>query len=460
MSDAFRTRLARLRRDPPSTPAPAASPAASPTAPPTSPPTGPPESAGLPASLRARLAASPGGDPDDAAPSTEAPTGLRAPTIGEPQRLDVVDRREGAFCARTNRVDLGGPPHGAWSLAEVDAADRAAIARMAKDPALGGLDLRQAVYLDTETSGLSGGAGVYVYMVGLGWYEGDAFVTWQSFLRHPGEEPAMLADVADRIRGASGVVSFFGKSFDRHRLEDKMRIHGVDPPFEGAPHLDLYHPFRRLTHGSLPDGRLQTMERALLAFEREDDLPGSLAPAAWFDYLAGRPHRLEGVFEHNHHDVLSLAALAAYLGRVETEERASGEPLVGPDARRAVALAETADDAGTELRWLECALARDVQGTDRRRVCARRADLLRRAGRVDDARVAYREALEECADDRFAVELFRGASMLMERPVGDLEHACAFARRAVDVARRTGATARQLESLRARVERLDARAAR
>ncbi|MEM1448938.1 MAG: ribonuclease H-like domain-containing protein [Planctomycetota bacterium] len=440
MSDAFRSKLARLRRD--------ATPAPQPAEPP----------ARLPASLRARLSTPVGAPKEDGAEYTDGLSALRAPTIGDPEQLDVVDRCEGAFCARTTRVDLGGPPHGAWSLVEVDAADLAAIARMAKDPALGALDLRRAVYLDTETSGLSGGAGVYVYMVGLGWYEGDAFVTWQSFLRHPGEEPAMLADVAQRIRGASGVVSFFGKAFDRHRLEDKMRIHGVEPPFAGAPHLDLYHPFRRLTHGSLPDGRLQTMERALLAFERKDDLPGSLAPAAWFDYLAGRPHRLEGVFEHNHHDVLSLAALAAYLGRVETEERASGEPLVGPSARRAVALAETAGDVEAELRWLDRALARDVQGTDRRRVQSRRADLLRRAGRVDEARAAYREALEECADDRHAVDLFRGASMLMERPVGDLEHARAFAARAIDVARRTGATARQLESLEARRARLDARA--
>ncbi|MEM9799369.1 MAG: ribonuclease H-like domain-containing protein, partial [Planctomycetota bacterium] len=348
--------------------------------------------------------------------------------------------------------------HGTWRLDEALDVDTRTIARVAKDEALQHIELDRALFLDTETSGLSGGAGTHVFMVGLGWFEDGAFTSWQSFLRHPGEEPAMLAEVAERVRASSGVVSFFGKSFDRHRLEDKMRIAGVEPPFQGLPHLDLYHPLRRITLGSCPNGRLQTMERALLGFERTDDLPGSVAPAAWFDYLAGRPHRLEGVFEHNHHDVLSLAALAAYLGRVETETRASGDPLAGCPARRAVALAETAQDVSDEMRWLDCALARDVAGDDRRRVQVRRAHLLRRARRVDEARAAYRAALEECADDRFAVELFEGASMLLERPVGDVENARTFAERAVTLARSCGITARRISTLQARVDRLAAHA--
>lgn len=434
MGDAFRSKLARLRRD--------VERRGGVTAPPAH------AAAGLPASLRARLAAR------GSVAASDVSRNLRAPLPDEPHGLEVVERKEGAFAVKEIRVPLAGARHGTWGLDEIDAVCGSTIARLTRDPALEGLDLKRALFLDTETSGLSGGAGVYVYMVGLGWYEDDAFVTWQSFLRHPGEEAAMLAEVAERLTAASGMVSFFGKSFDRHRLEDKMRIAGITPPFEGLPHLDLYHPFRRLTHGAFENGRLQTMEKELLEFHRVDDLPGSLAPAAWFDYLAGRPHRLEGVFEHNHHDVLSLAALAAYLGRAETEERASGDELRGPAARRAVALSETAPDRTEELLWAERALEREVAGDDRRKIQLRRADLLRRANRVDDARAAYKSALEECTDDRFAVELFTGASMLMERAVRDLEHAHAFADRAVDVARRTGATQRRLESLQARVDRL------
>ncbi len=381
-------------------------------------------------------------------------------TVGDPSELREVARAEGSFAVREQRIDLAPAAdseaflHGDWRLDEVDGADPQAIARLARDEALAGLDLRRAIYLDTETSGLSGGAGVYVYMVGLGWFEGDVYVSWQSFLRHPGEERAMLAEVADRIRSRDSVVSFFGKSFDRHRLEDKMRIASVEPPFEGRPHLDLYHPFKRLTSGAFPNGKLQTMERELLGFRRAKDLPGSLAPAAWFDYLADRPHRLEGVFLHNHEDVLSLVALAAFLGRAVLEERVSGEPLAGPRCRRAAALAETAIDHGERLQWAEEALARDAQGADRRRMQLLAAELHRRAGNLDRARTAYRSALEECSDDRTAVDLFAGASMLLEHGLGDHVNALAMAQRAHKVGLQKGLPKGLQAALDKRVNRL------
>jgi len=421
----------------------------------------------MPASLKARLGGRtpgarrvPGSGPGSrgAAPEGGA-DGLREASSAPPSGLEEVRRAEGSFAARETRVDVGRWQHGDWRLDEVDGAGTATIARLARDAALVQMPLREAVYLDTETSGLSGGAGVYVYMVGLGWFEGDEFVSWQGFLREPGEERAMLAAVAERLRAAPGMVSFFGKSFDRHRLEDKMRIAGVTAPFDGLAHLDLYHPLRRLTQGTLPDGRLQTMERELLGFHRVDDLPGSLAPAAWFDFLAERPHRLEGVFEHNHHDVLSLAALAAYLGRAEEETRLDGEPLAGAPSQRAVALAETAADESEELRWIEAAFARGAAGEPRRRLQVRQAHLHRRAGRVEAARAAYRVALEEGAEDRHAVELFTGGSMLLERQVGDLASAHRLAERALEAGVRLGLTARQQERLRDRARRLASRRA-
>lgn len=255
---------------------------------------------GMPPWLRARLqrrgpgAAAPGAG---ATPGADMdPALLRAAaawetTTGDPADLAEVECVRGAFAAREQRLPLASTRHGDWDLSEIDHADPAAFARLTGDAALSALDLRGAVFLDTETSGLGGGAGVFVYMVGLGWFEPDGtYVSWQGFLRDPGEEPALLQAVADRIGAADGLVSFFGKSFDRHRLEDKMRIAGVTPPFDARPHLDLFHPLRRLTRGAFRDARLQTMERELLRFRRERDLPGALAPAAWFDYLAGRPH--------------------------------------------------------------------------------------------------------------------------------------------------------------------------
>ncbi|MDF1837730.1 MAG: ribonuclease H-like domain-containing protein, partial [Planctomycetota bacterium] len=206
------------------------------------------------------------------------------------------------------------------------------------DAQLDGLDPSRAVYLDTETTGLSGGAGVFVYMVGLASFTDRGLEVWQGFMDGPEQEAALLTEVARRIQISGGVVSFFGKSFDRHRLQDKMSIHGIDSPFEDRPHLDLYHPLRRLHRGVYKNSRLQTMEHVLCGLNRSDDLPGSLAPEAWFDYLADRPHRLEGVFRHNCDDVLSLVTLLAWLARVD--DREPDADAIQAEAARELALCE------------------------------------------------------------------------------------------------------------------------
>lgn len=396
MSGGFQERLRRLRREEPaSTP---------------------------PVWLKQRLARR---REEAAPPATSVPTGA-----GEPADL-VVD---GGVCARET-LRPAADRHGGFELREVDAVDASSFTLLTGDAALDGLDPRSAVYLDTETTGLSGGAGTYVYMVGLGAFDGDVFRVWQGFLRGPEEEATLLAACADRIDAAEAVISFFGKSFDRHRLEDKMRAHGVAPPF-ARPHLDLYHPLARLTRGRLPDGRLGTLENALCGVERADDLPGALAPAAWFDYLAGRPHRLEGVFRHNLDDVLSLVTLTAHLGRVQAEARAGGAELAGCGAARARALGRAwleRGDREAALPWLDLALERAAEvGLELRDVELERAEALRLLGRLDDAAEAY-VGLVARADDAHAVEGLVGWAKLLEHGRRDREGARLCCGRALEL---------------------------
>jgi len=308
-------------------------------------------------------------------------------TTGSP--ADLVERSgpRGAFVARTTTV-AASDAQGTWRLDEVHGADPDCFALLTGDSTLGSIDLRRAVYFDTETTGLEGGAGTYVFLVGCGWFEGDRFIVEQGFLRGPEDEAALLASVAERVASAPAVVSFFGKVFDRHRLEDKMRVHSVAPPFADRPHLDLCFPLRRLTKGAFANGRLQTMERELLDFTRVDDMPGSLAPAAWFDFLAERAHTLEGVFRHNLEDVRSLAALAAYLGRAKHGARAAGPPLVGPEAQRHLALArghaDRREDAAALTHYRDLLTSSDLIATLDDNVVVR--------ARVDEARLARRAA--------------------------------------------------------------------
>lgn len=372
-------------------------------------------------------------------------------TEGDPGGLRAGQGPSGPWWARsTNRESSS--RHGQFHLSEIEHAEGDDFALLTGDASLAELDLKRAIYLDTETTGLSGGAGTYVFMVGLGQFRGEdaggAFECWQGFLSGPEEEAALLAECAERIRDSSGVVSFFGKSFDRHRLEDKMRLCGVEPPFEGLPHLDLYHPLRRLYRAAYTDGRLKTMERELCGVERDDDLPGSQAPAAWFDFLAKRPHQLEGVFRHNLDDVLSLVTLAAHLGRTRCETRVNRAELSGDATTRALGLSRSLNSRGDRpaaCQWLETAMERGA--TPRRALELERADLLRLAGRHDQALEAYRTVVAGPEDSCSVPALLELAKLLehqLRRPSDALE-CCRSAAILID-RNHTGATHRRLSS--------------
>ena len=408
---------------------------------------------GLPKWLATRLRA---GRPVDAAvPSGED---AAARTLGPPVDLVEVAADGGRYAARERAYALD-HRHGAWRLEEALDTPADELAFLARDPALADLDLRRALYLDVETTGLAGGAGTLSFLVALGGFHGRAFTLWQGFLLGPEDERALLQEVADRIAGAGALVSFFGKSFDRHRLEDKMRLHGIAPPFEGAAHLDLYHPLGRLYRTALPDGRLQTMERALCDVAREDDLPGSHAPEAWFDFLGDRPHRLEDVFRHNADDVLSLVVLAAHLGRTRGERRADGGALPGPADARARALARLHHEAGRPdeaLEWTERALERCSEGL--RELRLRRGILLGRARRELEA-LADLEELAATERDVVAFESAVEVAKLAEHRLRDFERAAAAVERAAALcavcfpAEKRGRTERDLAHRAERLER-------
>jgi uncharacterized protein YprB with RNaseH-like and TPR domain len=378
------------------------------------------------------------------------PSGLEHSASGESVLL-----ARGETFAREHR-------HGAMLLAEAAHADPRAFAILARDRRLDRIDLETALYLDTETSGLSGGSGTYVFMVGLGSFGEDGFRVWQGFLDDPAHERELLTECAERIRRAPAIVSFFGKSFDRHRLEDRMRCLGIAPPFEAVPHLDLYHPLRRLYRGDFPDHRLRTLESELCGFDRDDDLPGSMAPAAWFDFLAGRPHRLEGVFLHNRDDVLSLVTLGAHLGNALKRESREYEKR-GASSARDLNLARTLAEAGDRRFALEVcdgALAR--QGADPRRdrpLRVLRAGILRRAGEGELAIAALRELSRDEEEDELSASVLLELARLEFRGSGDDEAARAACTQAAIVAarRHTGRDLarceREIVRLRARLEK-------
>ncbi|GMQ74866.1 MAG: hypothetical protein BMS9Abin01_0106 [Gammaproteobacteria bacterium] len=184
---------------------------------------------------------------------------------------------------------------------------------------------RSCVFMDTETTGLAGGTGTLVFLLGLARFSDGALEVSQLFLTGFHGESAMLDEARAILRGADTLVTFNGRSFDSPLLATRYRLSGLCDPFAGLRHADLLHVTRRTFKHRWPDCRLQTAERRLLGVERVGDLPGCEAPAAWFEWVRhGRDDALSAVCSHNRLDLLSLAVLPAALQRSHDDPIASG----------------------------------------------------------------------------------------------------------------------------------------
>ena len=172
-------------------------------------------------------------------------------------------------------------------------------------------------FFDTETSGLSGGAGTIAFLLGMGRIEGDTLVVRQYQLSAFAGERAMLAHAGTWLGEEGVLVSYNGKSFDAPLLTSRCRLAGLSSPWGEHNHIDLLHPTRRAFASRWHDCRLVTVEQHLLGFKRHDDLPGAEAPHVWQAFLhTGESTRMARVIEHNYWDILCLAALLPALERV------------------------------------------------------------------------------------------------------------------------------------------------
>lgn len=203
--------------------------------------------------------------------------------------------------------------HGPFRMADLT---DTAPALAALSPKSGGIAPEDLLFLDTETTGLGQGAGNVPFLVGVGWYEHGGFTVRQYVIRHPGEEAEMLAELSSLIDPSRHLVTYNGRAFDWPLLKNRYVMNRL-PVSKDPEHFDFLYPARSLWRSTMPSCRLGAVEEAKLGIVREDDIPGSLAPALYFQYLAERnPAVLEGVVRHNERDILSLLALAVHFGRL------------------------------------------------------------------------------------------------------------------------------------------------
>ena len=208
--------------------------------------------------------------------------------------------------------------HGDLSLSAFLDLQPETAAQIARDGTLASVNLQHACFIDTETTGLSGGTGTMAFVVGLGFFTEESFCLHQYFLRDPGDEPAMVETLAEQLAGFEALISFNGIAFDVPILENRFILARIPPPTTGMPHLDLLHPARRLWRYGLPSRALGTLEREKLGVSRDqDDVPGGVIPWLYRDYLrTGNAREMKRVIYHNAVDILSLVTLSAQLCRI------------------------------------------------------------------------------------------------------------------------------------------------
>ncbi len=175
-------------------------------------------------------------------------------------------------------------------------------------------DPGSVAYIDTETTGLSGGAGTYAFAAAVARPIDCGLRLAQLFLSQPGMEAAFLYALRAELEIADGVASFNGGSFDLPVLRTRWVMARMPGELLSLPHVDLLTLVRALYRHRLETCTLRMVEERLLGYEREDPISSALVPDVYFAYLqGGSSAMLEAVLEHNRQDVISLVHLHSRL---------------------------------------------------------------------------------------------------------------------------------------------------
>ncbi|MFP7484692.1 ribonuclease H-like domain-containing protein [Priestia filamentosa] len=191
-----------------------------------------------------------------------------------------------------------------------------------------GYSTSELFFFDTETTGLSTGAGTTIFLLGYARVERDGVIFRQHVLPDQSGEIAFYESFLQEVN-YEALVTYNGKSFDwpmvktRHTL---LREHLPKLPSFG--HFDLLHASRRLWKRKLESVKLVNVEKEILNIERHDDIPGFLAPMIYFDYVeTKKTEGLMKVMQHNEQDILSLITLYIHLSKhlLQNVDRTSTE---------------------------------------------------------------------------------------------------------------------------------------
>ncbi|ADC51249.1 hypothetical protein BpOF4_16000 [Alkalihalophilus pseudofirmus OF4] len=180
-----------------------------------------------------------------------------------------------------------------------------------------GKRMDELLFFDTETTGLSSGAGNRIFLLGFGQVTDKEVIIKQYFLPGPEAEVSFYHHFLTDVSNMKNLVTYNGKAFDWPQVKTRHTfVRDQVPKLPKFGHYDLLHASRRLWKEILPSCKLSVVENEILGFIRVEDTPGYLAPMLYFDFLQEQdPDFVTGIIKHHEWDMLSLITLYIHLSK-------------------------------------------------------------------------------------------------------------------------------------------------
>ena len=277
-------------------------------------------------------------------------------------------------------------------------------------------------FLDTETTGLSRGAGTVAFLVGVGFFDDQGFTVRQYLMRDYDEEIFLLEKVARDIENSAVLCTFNGATFDLPLLDNRFIMNRMRNHYADWPHVDLLPTARRVWKLRLKKCNLTSLEEAVLGMQRQDDLPGALVPERYFSFLKTRDFSLlDDILEHNAQDIVSLAHILDRLLRLHDM------PLLAQAPEDVFSLGRVYEKRGKPERARMCYRAAD-QGSVSILARGRMAESYRRSGDFEAAAQVYRSMI---TDRQGGAAPMIAMAKIMEHKKGDIPAAIEYTRKAI-----------------------------
>jgi uncharacterized protein YprB with RNaseH-like and TPR domain len=244
---------------------------------------------------------------------------------------------------------------------------------------------QDVLFLDTETTGLSGGTGTYIFLIGVAHFAERELILRQHMLLDLGAEREFIEGLKKEIEPFRACASYNGKAFDLPIIRTRFVMAIRSEVTVDDSHLDLLHPARRLWRDRFGSTTLKQLEESVLDEGRTADIPGWLIPDAYFHYLRKRdPAIIAPVVEHNARDVISLVRITDRVARAVMAARAGRAPDHAPAA---FALARGFERTGEIDAAFACYESAYYDGDNvlRARLALAFARLLERRGEIERA---------------------------------------------------------------------------